>query len=321
MPQDISNVYQYSGSLAAVDLLSGSNTILLNAFGPSETGTVNDDDGILSTADDGTTTYNGVPINYIGSGTVQPGVNVGGLIVGLGAQKDVVIFEAGGTTYFHYPDGPPNITGAVALVVDIDSSPHQVYTPVCFAKGTLIRTPEGDLPIEELSVGDLVFDRDGAEHEIQWIGRRHLHLARSAQFDKWNPVRISRNTFGDGCPYVDTYLSQQHRICVASPQLELLTGSNECLVAARLLTNDTTIRIDRSRSEITYLHILCEEHVILIANGMEAESMSLGPTAMAGVTQAGRQEITALFPELEMPLALPALKQHEAALLIHDWVN
>jgi hypothetical protein len=61
--------------------------------------------------------------------------------------------------------------------------------------------------------------------------------------------------------------------------------------------------------------------VILTANGMEAESMALGPTAMAGVTEAGRREIAALFPELDMPLALPALKQHEALLLKHSWAH
>ena len=74
----------YDGDLLTLQLLSPDVTHVLADFGTPTTQTLSDDDGWLSDADDGIATFGGDPIDYIGSGTATPGVDVGGFIVPLG---------------------------------------------------------------------------------------------------------------------------------------------------------------------------------------------------------------------------------------------
>ena len=46
------------------------------------------------------------------------------------------------------------------------------HGPQCFLRGTLIRTPGGDVAIEMLEIGHLVVTASGDHLPIKWIGRR-----------------------------------------------------------------------------------------------------------------------------------------------------
>ena len=307
-------VTHYIGSLVGTDLFGG-HTILLNGFGATENGTLEDDDGFLGDIDDGTATFNGHPINYIGSGTVQPGVAVGALIVGLGPTSDVVVFEAGGHTYFHYPDGEPNVLGAVALIVDIDATPYEVFTPICFGPGTMILTPDGYCPVASVKAGDWVRDADGKAHEVLWASSRTVKIPSLPAFEKWSPVCIARNSFGQGVPFRDTYLSRQHRVGVHGHAAELVLGADRCFASAHNLVNHKGVRLDDEVREITYHHLMCEEHVSLVANGMLAESLYLNPTSPDFRLDAAAQEALDLFPELKMEISAPVANRREAQVL------
>lgn len=58
---------------------------------------------------------------------------------------------------------------------------------VCFARETLIATPGGDMPIEELGVGDVVSTYDGRAEKIRWIGQRFIGKVRLAANPKFRP--------------------------------------------------------------------------------------------------------------------------------------
>ena len=107
MPAASIAVRRYSGALLAPDLLSGQNTLLLSTFTAPTTGTLADNEGTLGSADNGVSRFNGNTVTFVGSGTVQAGIRVAGIIVPTGTPKDVVVFEAGGQTFFHFPDGQP----------------------------------------------------------------------------------------------------------------------------------------------------------------------------------------------------------------------
>lgn len=314
------NVSPYYGALLATDFLAGSVNLILPYVGESESGSLEDADGWLSGDDDGVSTFNGEAITYIGSGVATPGAETLGLFVATGPAVDIVVFEAGGQIYFHYPAGEPNLTGALLLNVDIDASPYQVFTPVCFAAGTMIRTPTGETAIESLTEGDLVTDIDGQSHKIRWIGRRRLHLPKSGHFDKWRPVRIAAHAFGRDCPVRSTWVSQEHRILVESWRSSLFLHCETVLVAAKFLMNETAVTLDRSLDEVEYFHLLCDTHVVLLANGMPSESLLLGPSAAVNLTEQAREEIAVLFPELAgdigaMSAARPVVTGMEAVVL------
>lgn len=304
MPDANVSVTPYNGSLLGAQLLSAQRTIVLNNFGSSFSGTLTDNDGTLSDADDGLSSFNGASLNYIGSGTVQPGVNFLGFTVPLGASKPVVVFQSGGQIYFHFPEGPPNLLGAVAMVTNITSAPYSVFTPVCFAAGTLIATPDGARPIEDLQAGDRVTDIDGAVHDILWIGGRSMDLpiGLCPDYAKWLPVRVPQDAFGPGRPDGDLLVSQQHRLLIEGAGPELMFGDARVLVPAKALLGDVVV-LERNLRRVTYYHILCQRHVILLANGLPAESLYPGPVAQEAMAQdalarPGRDEAEALFPDL-----------------------
>ena len=278
-------VTPYNGALVAANLLSSSQTILLGFFGADESATLSDIDGLLSSSDDGVATFDGAPITYIGSGTATPGVDVLGVTVPLGTPRDLVVFEAAGQIYFYYPEGEPFATGMIALVVDIDTSPYQVFTPLCFAAGTMIATPEGEVAVEQLEPGDLVLDREGAAHEVLWRAGRTLDIPKGPIHEKWLPVRIRAHALGPNVPARDTYLSQQHRVLLSHPRLARLTGRSEGLARAVHLVNDRSVRVCRGRRSVEYHHVLCSSHVTLLANNLPAESLLLAAGGLAEAEQ------------------------------------
>jgi len=321
MPSAVITATPYDGSVLAASLLDNSTNLLLSDFDPPVTGTVIDDDGTWSDADDGVSTFNGMPINYIGSGSATPGVSVGGILVPLGSTVDVVVFEAGGQTYFHYPDGPPNIVGSVLLNVQITAAPYTGITPVCFAEGTMISTPDGEVAIETLGPGDLVEDIHGKYHPIRWIMGRPmtLHDKFGPARQKLVPVLIPRDAFGPGMPHSDLRVSQQHLIYVRDPQVSLYFAEDAVLVPAKSLVGDR-IRLESEARQVVYYHFLCNEHLIVRANGLPAETLRLGQVGLGSMSDVQRAELSAIFPELDaadprMSPAAPVLSNFEGRVL------
>ena len=302
-------VREYIGSLASVDLL-GTNTLLLNAFGLPENGQLVDNDGTLETGDNGVATFDGNALTYIGSGMIQPNL-LGG---GLGPAVAVVAFESGGEVFFTFPEGPPNFLTALSMELTLTTDPGDVFTPVCFAAGTMIKVPNGYATVEQLIAGDEVVDHRGRVHTVRWVGARRLKIPRGLHpvFHKWLPVVIPASSFGPGLPFADLVVSQQHRILLEGHEVEVLTGELQALAPAKALTGQR-IRVDERVTSISYHHILCDQHVVLLANGVPAESMYTGD-------QVGRNwaEIAYLFPEefedrrRGMRAAAPFLRAYEA---------
>ncbi|MEC7762597.1 MAG: Hint domain-containing protein [Pseudomonadota bacterium] len=290
-------VTPYDGALLDTQLLSTDVTHVFADFGAPTSGTLSDDDGWLSDADDGVATFGGDPIDYIGSGTATPGVDIGGFIVPLGASVPLVVFEAGGQIYFHYPEGPPNLLSAVAVVTSLTVDPYEVFTPLCFGAGTMIATARGETKVEKLKAGDLVLDAFGKVHEVIWQGGRTLDIPKTPDFDKWRPVRVRAHAFGPGCPARDTFLSQQHRVYFEHPGLAVPDGAHGAFAPAKQMVNDRSVRIARGRAKMKYHHVLCAEHVVLLANGMPAESLFAGELIWE-IASSMPKAVRARLPEL-----------------------
>lgn len=287
------DVVPYNGALAVVDLYTPGQTIVLGDFGPTQSGILTDVDGTLGPSDDGIATFSSQPVTYIGSGTATPGVAVPGpLIIPLGTPVDVVAFEAGGQVYFHYPDGEPDFTGAIAVVIDIDTTPYPIFTPVCFEADSLISTPTGPRPAHSLRSGDMVQDIFGRAHPIRWIGRRVVDLSACdpAARARLAPVLIPRDTLRSARPSRDLRLSQNHLLLIRHPLCSLFHGEPEVLVPAAAMIGAGG-QLDLNAGTVTYIHILCDSHVILRANDLAAESFLPGPQALAALTPCQRKAL------------------------------
>src|SRR5690606_34439686 len=107
-------------------------------------------------------------------------------------------------------------------------------------------------------------------------------------------------------PARDMRVSPQHRILLDGPRAEMLFGEPEVLVAAIHLCGRMGIRQELSPG-IDYIHVMFEQHQILCSDGIWSESFQPASRMVDGMDLAQRDEILALFPELEQTsVAFPA---------------
>lgn len=229
------------------------------------------------------------------------------------------------------PDGtlqitPPadliNLTGPVTVNFSYtaenadgisDTAFVSVTTVPCFTPGTRIRTDRGEVPVELLSVGDLVETRDNGLQPIRWIGQRRVHAVGPHA-----PVAIEAGVFGSHGRLV---VSPQHRVLLTHWMAELMFGEDEVLVAARDLVNDCSVRVIAG-GDVTYIHLLFDQHQIIWSEGLQTESFLPGPQVMSDLEDRVRAEVLALFPEIDAethagygPAARAALRSYEARVL------
>ncbi|MEL6889531.1 MAG: Hint domain-containing protein, partial [Pseudomonadota bacterium] len=137
-----------------------------------------------------------------------------------------------------------------------------------------------------LRAGDMVDTLDGGPCPVRWVRSRHQRL--EGLEDAHRPVLIQRDALGAGRPLTDLIVSPQHRILVGGAgQLTRLFGS-DVLVPAKALTALAGVRHMRGRHCITWVHIALDQHHIVCANGLFAETLYLGPMVVRDMSPTDR---------------------------------
>lgn len=178
----------------------------------------------------------------------------------------------------------------------------------CFVAGTWIETPQGPVRIEDLQAGDMVSTLDSGPCPLRWVGSREVAA------DKLDaPIRIRAGQFD---ATEDLLVSPQHRILITHEMAELMFGTPECLVKAKDLINDASVRQDHGLGQVTYYHMLFDRHEVVTANGVLSESYYPGPMTMNGFDDATQDELFRLMPALSNdtygPTARTVLTAREA---------
>ncbi|MBO9452860.1 Hint domain-containing protein [Tropicibacter sp. R16_0] len=196
---------------------------------------------------------------------------------------------------------------------------------VCFVMGTLIRAVQGYQKVEDLRVGDKVWTRDHGMQRIRWIESSAVRRGKMKRDPLLRPVRISKGALGRGQPRNDLYVSQQHRILLCGPAIELMFGGAEALARASDLCHWPGIEIVLPDDDIHYFHILLDRHEILDADGVPAESLFLGEEALYQLSSEALQELSSIFDD-DMPeadglrfgkAARMLLRSYEAQAILH----
>ncbi len=200
-----------------------------------------------------TATYDGsIPVGATFNYTDGNDALFSGTYDGTNSNGDL-IFNNGGSfevlTNFNY---------AIGDTLTVTAQPF-----VCFLRGTLIRTPKGDVAVETLQIGDLVLTSPGERRPVKWIGHRDIDLRQLGYPRHGRPVRIAAGAFGPDRPSKDLYVSPGHAICID------LCG--ELLIPAEKLVNGATIA-EVECDQASYWHVELDSHDILLANNLPAES-------------------------------------------------
>jgi len=166
----------------------------------------------------------------------------------------------GGTTYDLSLDKLQDYAGYDFTPVQDTGTGTLIETTPCFCPGTLIRTPHGETPVEQLRIGDLVVTHAGRLAPVRWIGRRNYPGRSLAGKRHILPVRIRAGALAEQVPRRDLLVSPLHAM--------FLDGA---LIPAGLLVNGVSVRQEDVR-EVRYLHIELAEHDVIWAEGAAAET-------------------------------------------------
>lgn len=187
-----------------------------------------------------------------------------------------------------------------------------------FTPGTVILTPSGERPVEQLAVGDQVLTRDHGVQTIRWAGQRTLDYGNLHSNGHLRPVLLRQASIAPGLPERDMMLSPNHRVVIEAVRTALFFAGDKALVAAKHIVNSKSIR-QVDVLGVTYVHFMCDRHETVMANGVWVECFHTSDPSLGAVGNAQRSEIFELFPELretQSPAATARAKDRARAIVL-----
>lgn len=144
-------------------------------------------------------------------------------------------------------------------------SAEKRFPDACFLSGSMIRTQQGDVAVEDICVADSIIaqvaGRDVAR-KVVWTGRARVFVNTSRSVDSAGyPVRIVSNALADGVPSQDLLITSEHCLLL-----------EDKFIPVRMLVNGASIFYDTSITSYDHYHIETEEHSIITANDVLTES-------------------------------------------------
>lgn len=136
-----------------------------------------------------------------------------------------------------------------------------------FGPGTLITTQDGELPVEWLETGDILLTRDNGFRPVTWIGRSKLTAMYLRCCPEDAPVKIAEAELAPGLPTHDLIVSGGQQILLNGAETKLLFGVAEVLAPAIAWRAQDQASPGQPKNGITLVHIMCEQHQIIMAQG------------------------------------------------------
>jgi hypothetical protein len=170
-------------------------------------------------------------------------------------QNDATI--SNGNTYINIPDaGTIELLGYTGGI-----SPSDIEFTACYRRGTRIATDNGEVAVEDLSIGDYVMTKSGTARPITWIGRRSYGGRFVMGRKDILPICIKAGALDDNVPKRDLWISPNHAM--------YLEG---VLIEAKDLVNGVSIVQAERVAQVEYFHIELETQEVIIAEGALSES-------------------------------------------------
>lgn len=186
--------------------------------------------------------------------------------------------------------------------------------------GSLVDTPEGLRPAQDLHSGDLVLTADHGAQPLLWAGHR-LQRLDDLRDPGQCPVLIEADAFGPGQPLNPVTVAPQQLIAVTGWRVELHFGTPEVLAPAAALIDGLRLHPAEAAGPVGYIFLLLPGHRLLSCDGLRCASVFPSPTALAGLDADTRGRLLRLFPTLPSlraafpQTARPVLSGEEARLL------
>lgn len=199
--------------------------------------------------------------NYTSFGTFAANEHITAFGVNSFTFKYIGHIDGGWIGYYEAPGWYFLLSNVNPTTLSLPMAYSSSAFPVCFLAGTLIATPGGETAIEDLRIGDAVVTADGRTRPVRWVGRQTI-VTVFADPLRTLPVRVAADALGEGLPARDLYVSPEHALLVSG-----------VLVQAGALVNGTTItRVADLPERFTYFHVELDNHALVLAEGVPAET-------------------------------------------------
>jgi hypothetical protein len=116
------------------------------------------------------------------------------------------------------------------------------------------------MPVQRLTIGDMVVSHRGEARPITWIGTGKV-LATRGQRSAATPVIVRKGALGDNVPNRDLRVTKGHSLYI-----------DGVLIPVEFLVNHRSILWDDRAQEVEIYHVELATHDVLLANGALAES-------------------------------------------------
>lgn len=204
---------------------------------------------------------------------------------------------------------PASVSDSITFLGVSDQIEPVGFTP-SIAEHTLIDTPIGAMPIENLLRGDLVTTQDNGAQPIRWICERIVPTRGLFQ-----PLRLRAPFFG---LTQDALVAPEQRLVFEGTEIEYMFGVESVLVEARHLVNNVNVIREPARHDSIHLYqLLFDNHEIITAAGCQMESLFIGQ--IADHPEMLNSTLLAGLPPLDTPyhkeIARPLLRSYEAMAL------
>ncbi len=177
-----------------------------------------------------------------------------------------------------------------------------------FARGTNISMADGKMrAIETLQAGDMVLTRDAGKQPIRFITQATLRATGS-----FAPVVITKGALHNDN---DLVVRPDHRLFIYQREDQLGAGRSEVLIKARHLIDHSTV-VRRRGGFIDYFQLIFDDHHIIYAEGIAAESHLIDPRTRHALPKGVSSPDHAHRPHLDYEVKDTLIRADQTATLL-----
>lgn len=168
-----------------------------------------------------------------------------------------------------------------------------------FAHGALIQTSVGPVAVEDLVPGMDLECANGRLTKLMWKGAITLVPGAPTLGDDPKLYRVMPDAFGLGRPVQDQSFGPGARRLDRNPKLRNALGAEAALVPLSSMADGHAVIEVNPVSPTRVYHLVCENHEIILAAGLEVETFHPGPETPISLPAEMLQFFMRFFPHLD----------------------
>ena len=171
-----------------------------------------------------------------------------------------------------------------------------------FAHGTLIKTVDGMIAIEDLQPGTPIVTAEAGPQPLQWIGSMTLVPNRQgAAPETAQLTRFMADSLGPARPATDLMAGPAARLLTRPTDLHDIAGTDTVLAPAHELSDGVHVINITPPRPVTVYHLCLRRHATIAAAGLEVETFHPGTRFEQQVGPNMLSLFLSFFPHIHTP--------------------